>query len=188
MSESEVAKLFDGYNLAATAFNTGFFAFNTGIIDDRTQAELKRIADKYLELGRFPEQLCMNLFFYGKWTRLPIVYNLFACYLLIINGMSKKQLDGVVLHFPRCGDKEGFRCWEKSNAFYDEWTRNLQRAELIHFGRTQEPERQRRGPIRFLFQMWRFRFVLLNDYLWRCRTKMSVRSRIRRFVSSLKAH
>jgi Glycosyl transferase family 8 len=186
MSESEHAQLFNGYNPIAPAFNTGVFAFNTDIIDNTTQAKLKQIVDKYLDSGRFGEQLCINLYFYKKWTRLPMKYNLFATYLQTKRGLSEKQVDGVVLHFPRFGDEEGFRCWDTNNPFYDEWKRNLDRADLIDLEHIPTPNRRWRGLRHLLFQGWRLRIASDGGYLCFCRNKMAVRRRVRGLMSILR--
>jgi lipopolysaccharide biosynthesis glycosyltransferase len=187
MDETECLQQFNGYSLTATAFNTGVFAFNTDIIDNNTQAKLKRILHKYRDLGRFPEQLWLNLYFYGKWERLPMEYNLFASYLHMKRRLPKRQVDGVILHFPRILNEEGFRCWDRNNAFYDEWKRNLEQAELIDLEHTPKPNRKWPGLRHLLFQMWRLRIALRNDYLGFCRNKMAVRRRTLEVLSMLKA-
>lgn len=117
MGETECSRRLTGYSLTATAFNTGFFAFNTGIIQGDTQAKLKSMLDQYLDLSRFAEQLAVNLFFYKNWKRLPMEYNLLATYLNIKRHVPKHQVDGVVLHFPRFGDEMGLRCWDRETHF-----------------------------------------------------------------------
>jgi hypothetical protein len=186
MEERVYSQQFDGFNLRATAFNTGVFAFNTDIIDNSTQAALKGIVDKYRDLSRFGEQLWMNLYFYRKWDKLPMGYNLFASYLHTKRRVTKKQVDGVVLHFPRCGNEEAMRCWDRNNAFYDEWKRNLERAELIDLTHIPQPKRRWSGLRKLSFQRWRLRFALRGDYVSFYRMKLGVRSHAVEALSSLK--
>ena len=142
--------------------------------------------DKYRDLSRFGEQLWMNLYFYRKWERLPMEYNLFASYVHTKRRVPKKQVDGVVLHFPRCGNEEGFRCWTMSNPFYDEWKRNLQRAELIDLAHIPNACRKWSGLRKLSFQRWRLRFALRNDFVGFWRMKLAVRRRVQEAISSLK--
>jgi lipopolysaccharide biosynthesis glycosyltransferase len=186
MDESEYFQQFNGYDLTATAFNTGVFAFNTEIIDNTTQAGLQKILRKFQYLARFPEQLWMNLYFYQKWERLPTEYNLFAYYLHVKRKLPKDRIDGVVLHFPRYANEEASRCWDGSNAFYDEWKKNLERAELIDLEKIPEAKNQWPGLKHLLFQKWRVRLALLGDYLIFCRDKIAMRSRIRRVMSAVR--
>ncbi len=187
MSEAEYSRLFNGYSPTATAFNTGFFAFNTGIIDSNTQARLKLIFDKYLEYSRFGEQLCANLFFYKQWERLPMEYNLFATYLNVRRRLPKQQVDGVVLHFPRFGDEAGCRCWDIENAFYDEWKANLNRAELIDLDRIPEPNRKWPTLAHIFYQRWRMRMAMRADYIGFCRNKFAVRKRLSKVIAAIKS-
>lgn len=184
IEESEYLRQFNGYSLTATAFNTGVFAFNTKVIDSSTQVKLKQILHKYKDFGRFGEQLWMNLYFYKKWQRLPMEYNLFASYLHNRRRLPKRQIDGVVLHFPRFGKEEGLRCWDKNNAFYDEWKRNLERAEMIDLKHIPKPNCRWPGSRGLLFQRWRLRIALGSDYLRFYRSKMSIRSRTVAFFSA----
>jgi lipopolysaccharide biosynthesis glycosyltransferase len=186
MHESEYFQQLNGYSLTATAFNTGVFAFKTEIINHTTQAELQRIFQKYGDLARFGEQLWMNLFFYKKWKRLPMEYNLFASYLHAKRGLPKSQVDGVILHFPRYGNEEGFRCWDPGNPFYDEWKRNLERAELIDLKHIPKAKSKWPGLKHLLFQRWQLRLALRGDYLKFYRNRMAVRSRLRKVISCVR--
>ena len=188
MGESEYFQQFKGYSLTATTFNTGVFAFNTQIIDNATQATLRRILHKYGHLARFPEQLWMNLYFWKKWEMLPMEYNLYASFLHTGRGLPKKHVDGVVLHFPRDPNDECIRCWNPKNAFYDEWKRNLERAEMIDLEHIPKPDHKWPSLRRFLFWRWRLQIALHRDYLAFWRNKMALRSRMRRLISTLKAN
>ena len=179
MGESHNPNVCGKYSLTVTAFNVGVFAFNTDIITRTTRAELKQIADKYLDLGRFPEQLCMNLYFYKRWMMLPMEYNLFAYHLHTKRRLPKKQIDGV-LHF-RWGYEEGLRCWDRNNPFYDEWKRNLERAELIDLKHIPKPNRKWPGLSHLFYKKWRLRIALRNDYLSFCRNKIQLRTRLKKF-------
>lgn len=183
MGEPELYKLFEPYRLTATAFNTGVFAFNTQIIDEGTAPGLQRIARQYQNLSRFGEQLWMNLHFYQRWEQLPMEYNLFAAYLHWQHGLPARQIDGVVLHFPRFGDQPGYRCWEEACPFHAEWSRNLARAEEINLRQVPVPARQRGAQASF-FSRWRCRIALRRDYARFFRNKLAVRSRWRRLRSA----
>jgi lipopolysaccharide biosynthesis glycosyltransferase len=185
MDESEYSQQFKGYNLTATAFNTGVFAFNASIINGSTETMFRQISDKYRNFGHFPEQLWMNLYFYKKWTMLPMEYNLFASYLHTRRRLPKKHVDGVVLHFPRYGNEKALRCWDPKNAFYDEWKENLERAELIDLKHIPEPNRRWPGLRHLLFRRWLLRLALSGEYMRFYRSKASMRSRIRGLTSAL---
>jgi len=182
LGEFNNPQTFANYRLTATAFNVGVFAFNTDIITGDTQTKLKQIADKYLDLGRFPEQLCMNLLFYKKWEMLPMEYNLFAYHLHTKRRLPKKQIDGVVLHFPRWGYEKGLRCWDKDNPFYDEWKNNLERAELIDLEQIPKPACKRPSFSHSFYKKWKLRIALRNDYFSLLRNKIQLRTRFRKFL------
>jgi lipopolysaccharide biosynthesis glycosyltransferase len=186
MSEAEFDKKFEGYSSTATAFNTGFFAFNTAIIKDDTQAGLKLLLDRYLDLSRFGEQLAVNLFFYKKWRQLPMEFNLLATYLNIKRHVPKKTLDGVVLHFPRFGEETGTRCWDKENAYFDEWRNNLERAELMDL--TRIPKLSFKWPTlkHVFYDKWMIKLALRADYLRLYRSKIALCTRVSRLLSTLK--
>jgi lipopolysaccharide biosynthesis glycosyltransferase len=183
MDESEYYRRFEGYNLMATAFNSGVFAFNTEIINNTTQAELRQIIEKYGKLARYPDQLWLNLYFYKRWERLPMEYNLFASFLHARRGLPKSQVDAVIMHFPRWPPDESIRCWHHNNAFYDEWKRNLERAELIDLKQVPTAKSKWPGLRQPLFQRWRLRLALRRDYVNFYRNKIALRSRIRRVIS-----
>ena len=179
MAGSEYSEKFTRYNLLATAFNTGLFAFNTSILDENTLPELEGICRKYHNLGRFPEQLWMNLYFYKRWRELPLEYNLFASYLQKKRKMPKEDIDGVVLHFPRFADEKGLRCWDKDNEFYEEWKGNLDRAELIDLKNIPKPNKRWPGIRHITWEIWKLRFALRKDYLGFYRNKLRLRTRLR---------
>src|SRR6056297_3182395 len=79
------------YNLKKTSFNAGVFAFNTRIIKESMFFDLMKLFDKYSKIVFFPEQAILNLYFYGKWDKIPQVYN------YRINFF--KKMDVSVLHF-----------------------------------------------------------------------------------------
>jgi len=178
LNHSEYSRQFRGYSLSASAFNTGVFAVNTEVIDEKTLSRLEELAHKYRNLAQFPEQLWMNLFFYRKWERLPMEYNLFATYLQTLRHVPAKDIDAVVMHFPRLGNRPGLRCWDTDNAFYSEWKNNYDRAELMDLKNIPKPVRRRAGLRRLVYKC-RLRFALRGDYLSFYRSKLSIRRRIR---------
>jgi len=118
------------FNLDEISFNSGVFAFSTDIIKQNSFEELKKLFSKYKKESQFGEQLTLNLYFYKRWIKLPLFYNIHPIYLEKYCGISPKKINGAILHFPRY-DKVDKRCWDKGNYFYKEWKFNLERAELI---------------------------------------------------------
>jgi lipopolysaccharide biosynthesis glycosyltransferase len=112
------------YNLDDRAFNTGVMAFSTDFITAKTFPEIRETFGVYRSLNRYGEQLTFNLFFYRKWSMLPSVYN---CYFYAIPYLSIWKAKAVNIHFITARKKP----WLPESAFYGEWKRSLEAAELI---------------------------------------------------------
>jgi len=121
-------KIFDEvkkeYNLNTVSFNAGLMSFNTDIINDNTFDHLKNLLIKYNSICHYGEQAILNLFFYKKWSKIPLIYN--VCINYALEYPPKKA---IVFHF--AGIKKGQKPWDSENTFYEEWKRNLEKAELI---------------------------------------------------------
>jgi len=111
------------YQLNTQSFNAGVLIFNTDIISKNSFTELRRLFKKYSQISIWAEQAVFNLYFYKKWKRLPLVYDVLVSYLSYV-----KNLKGIILHFVGFGNKKP---WDITNSFYEEWKSNLERAELI---------------------------------------------------------
>lgn len=175
-----------GYDPYATAFNTGVMAFKTDLIGKNTFEELCEVYRKHRDRSRFGEQLWLNLYWYRRWAKLPLEYNLFASYLEVKRGLAHKDIDGVILHFPRCEDEKGLRCWDPGNAFYGEWKANLDRAEGLDLKKV--PRGNTRWPRarHLLFGMWKLRMALRRDYASFYRNKLRLKSRARGLLAAVK--
>jgi len=117
------------YNLKKPAFNSGVIAFNTATIDKDTFRELLRLLERYGGITRYPDQALLNLFFYGRWTSLPRVYNALGYFIFTSPFIKNKNVKAIAIHF--IGGLRQCLPWNKENSFYDEWMRNFKKADLI---------------------------------------------------------
>lgn len=114
------------YDLNSPAFNAGVFVFNTDLITPDTFNELTDLLIGNNERFIYGEQTALNFYFYKKWRKLPPVYNVFMNY---HNYKLPKIIKGIVLHFIA---RRGFpHLWETENVFFNEWKKNLEKAEFI---------------------------------------------------------
>lgn len=107
-------------------FNAGMFVINTGIIEEETFNQLRKTFEDCSRIALASEQTILNLSFYGKWEKLPPVYNFY-----ILNGhnprrIKPKNIRAIILHFLGA-DKP----WKKGNNFYDEWKSNFDKAHSL---------------------------------------------------------
>ncbi|MBR9706046.1 hypothetical protein GOV14_03365 [Candidatus Pacearchaeota archaeon] len=121
------------YNLDNPAFNAGVMVFNTDIIKDSTFNNIIDLFKKYKIIKDFPEQSRLNLFFYKKWEKLPIVYN-FRPHTLIRKNLQKNKIKAIILHFTKN------KPWDSKDFFNKEWDYNLKKAELIDLKKPQKPK------------------------------------------------
>jgi lipopolysaccharide biosynthesis glycosyltransferase len=120
------------YNLNKPVFNAGMLAFNTSIIKDNTFSELKNLLSKYIEISAAMEESILNLYFYKKWEKLPIVYNLPLFHFIDFKNIKPEKIKGIVLHFHK------HKPWNPKNYFYKEWKNNLEKAEQINLKKPQK--------------------------------------------------
>lgn len=59
-------------NLKDSTFGSGVMSYNTDIIKEDSLSELKKIFFSCCYDFKVPEELSLNLYFYGKWKRLPV--------------------------------------------------------------------------------------------------------------------
>jgi len=128
-------KLFNGlkkhYFLKKEAFNTGVMAFNTDIINEDSFSELKELFNLYREIIFLGEQPILNLFFYKKWVKLSLIYNIYPNFLIDRCIIRPEEVNGIILHFP------AFKPWVLKDYFYNEWRNNLEKAEQINLNKIQ---------------------------------------------------
>ncbi|MCX6773483.1 MAG: hypothetical protein NTY68_00605, partial [Candidatus Micrarchaeota archaeon] len=124
-----------GYRMEKDAFCSGMFAFSTDIIKEKTFDELKGLAERYGSVAKYREQSIINLYFCGKWHRLPDVFGILVTY-IGKDLMMKDNVDGIILHF--AGPKKP---WDRDSRYYQEWKSSLDRADGIDISRPQKPAR-----------------------------------------------
>lgn len=121
------------YDLNVPAFNSGVIAFNTDMIANSTFGELNLFIKNYPSDFKYPEQAVLNLYFYKKWKKLPLLYNTFIAYHHL---KLPDWLKCIVIHFIRCPDYPSL--WDIKNPFYQEWKTNLEKAEFIDLNKIQK--------------------------------------------------
>ncbi len=126
------------YDLNKPSFNPGVMAFSTNIIKDETFTELKSLFKKYKAISKYGEEFIINVYFYKKWKKLPLIYNLWPHYLDFYYNIKPRNVQAVILHFAGIDDKKELRPWDPFNPFYPEWKSNLEKAELIDLNKIPE--------------------------------------------------
>lgn len=124
------------YNVKETSFNTGVMAFNTDIIRADTFTELLGLLELFSGIVRFAEQPILNLFFYKKWTELPIVYNLITDNFIDNLFINKENMKAIILHF------NYKKPWLKGNHYHNEWKSNLEEVDLINLKKSNAPNKK----------------------------------------------
>ncbi len=120
------------YKLNKQLFNGGVIAFNTEIIKKDTFFKLKRLLKKYQGIIKDNEETIFNLYFNKKQERLPQVYNIHVNYSFPWYGIKPKNIKGIILHFVNKPNKINDKPWFPRNPFYEEWKKNLDKAEEIN--------------------------------------------------------
>ncbi|MDD5193684.1 MAG: glycosyltransferase, partial [Candidatus Nanoarchaeia archaeon] len=110
------------YSLKEIPFNSGLIAFDTKIIKNNSLEEIMKLYHSYKEIIKYPEQAILNLYFYKKWTSLPLAYNTYSVISL------DKKIDVVIIH--SAGDR---KAWSKLSEFKKEWKKNLEKFEITDF-------------------------------------------------------
>ena len=119
-----------GYNLKESFFNGGVIVFNTDIIQENTFNNLRKLVG-YID----SEERMLNIHFYKKWKKLPLVYNVHVNILRSCNFPVNK-IKGIILHFASEYSKD--KPWTFENPFHNEWKTNLEKAELIDLNKIPE--------------------------------------------------
>lgn len=124
-------KLRKDYDLNSHSFNSGVTAFSTDTITTNTFSKLLALIEKYKKIGLTSDQVAFNLFFYKKWKRLPLVYNLL---LFVFDSAVKKiEAQSIIPHFA----KSLRVLFDIRNIFYKEWCENIRGLDLIDFNKAQ---------------------------------------------------
>jgi len=129
-------KLEKTYELDTTSFNTGIIAFNTDIIKDNTLDEIKKLFKKFGKVNALAEESALNLYFYKKWNKLPMIYNLYPKSIIYKAHLKPEKIKSIIFHFV-CTKKP----WEKDSPFHKEYIYNLKRAEKINLKKPQKPRK-----------------------------------------------
>ncbi len=116
------------YNFRQGAFNGGVLSFNTDIITPSLFKEINKLLTDHVNEFVYGEQTALNLFFYRKWKKLPVIYNVFINY---HGPRSQKRLKGAIFHFARVCDYPQPPIWNPGSPFYNEWKTNLDKGESI---------------------------------------------------------
>jgi len=119
----------EAYKLKSPAFVAGVMVFDTNITDKNAFIELKQIFEHKKFSGS--EEIVLNLYFYKKWKRLSLVYNVSPNHMRNSFNILKYKDKAIILHFARFDNLPEERPWNPVNPFYEEWKSNLERAELI---------------------------------------------------------
>ena len=125
ISKKSYNKLLENYNLNEPIFNAGVMAFNTSIIKKDTFSKLQKLLNQYIEITTAMEESILNLYFYKKWEKLPIVYNINPYHLINFKNIKPEKIKGIIFHF------RNHKPWNSKNYFYEEWKNNLNKAEHI---------------------------------------------------------
>jgi lipopolysaccharide biosynthesis glycosyltransferase len=115
------------YNLKEVSFNAGVFVLGTKIIQKSDFNNLKKMILHHKDLSNWGDQLIMNLFFYKKWQKLPVIFNTYSYCLEKKQATQPKNINSIVSHF--CGSKT--KPWEKNSVFHKEWLSYLKKAKKI---------------------------------------------------------
>lgn len=82
-----------------SAFNAGVLVLDTKLIkeDDQTFNEMLEVTKKHHESTILAEQALMNLYWH-PYHELPRVYNVYVGFLMRSRGVTKEQINGIILH------------------------------------------------------------------------------------------
>ncbi len=144
------------YNPKKKTFNSGLMAFSTVIIEDNTLNDLLKLYDKHKDYSLYNEESILNMFFYGTWKELPLVYNYVISYHLYKNI---KLLDNkaLVYHFVWLQWIKNVRPWDKENKYYSEWKTNLKKAENIEMHEI--PNVKEWGSLKILYKSFFLKYI-----------------------------
>lgn len=129
-------KLKKRYDMNAPAFKAGVMVFNTDIIEKNTFLKLIELFEQYRGLHKsgVEDQLILNLFFYKKWKKLPIVYHSEIADFKFVNF---KKIKAIVIH-----SKENNKLFCKEKKF------NLSKADEINLKKIQIPKKFKQSEVK----------------------------------------
>lgn len=122
-------KIINKYNLNSQSFNAGVMAFSTDIITKKTFSQLLALMKNYEKIRYTSDQMAFNLFFYKKWIRLPLVYNLL--FFVLSPTVKKTQVQSIILHFA----KSLKVIFKERNIFSREWCEKTREFDSIDFNK-----------------------------------------------------
>lgn len=125
-------RLKSSYPIYASCFSSGAFEFSTDIIKDDTFDALCALSQAYYKYTAFLDMLALNLYFYKKWKRLPLIYHIYLTLGHPFLKINPNACPGIILHFPGT-DKEQWndKPWNPGHPFYGIWKANFDRSESI---------------------------------------------------------
>ena len=124
------------YNLDKGGFNSGFLVINTRIINKKMFNDLKDFISRDYPRIRMEDQAILNMYFYDKWKRLPMLYNVLMNTTHSNYLLDTTKVRGIIIHFAYKPKQ-----WDKKNKFYAEWKNNLRLAEDIDLKARKEPSK-----------------------------------------------
>ena len=161
--------------LRMKAFNAGVLAFPTAAIPTTAFEELKEITKETLKEAFNSDQTFLNVYFAGRWKRLPAEYNALAA----IYGRLGTKRDNRILHGARVVHYAGVRKPSvPNNPGNTEWRNNLRTADSAKSFSTLEPSgpEEPLSPARSVDRV-QTRLALLGPLLYPC-------MRLRRFTNN----
>ncbi|MCF7814785.1 MAG: hypothetical protein K9N40_09930 [Candidatus Cloacimonetes bacterium] len=139
------------YDLSASAFNAGMFAFDTEIINQNTHNKLLGYLNEYMQ-PCFVDQPILNMIFYKKWQKLPLIYNVQMHF--VKKAYKIRNIKGTVLHFT-CKNKP----WISGSKFCEEWQQNLKNSEKIDLSKKTEQKNENKYKIYYLVSIYKINHV-----------------------------
>jgi len=157
------------YDLNVTPFNSGVIAFSTDIIKDDTFDQLMNLFYTYENINSGNDPI-LNLLFYKKWKKLPIVYDITPKTISKYTGLNADKLQGIIMHLK---DDE---LSDEKYAFYKEWKLNLEKAENIDLKKTPKAKKWSAFRITYYSGVIKTRYFL---YLFKISTFPKIRIKLK---------
>lgn len=126
----EELRLNQDYNLNSRAFLSGIFCFDTKLITTNTFNSLVIMQKHYSSACNYGEEPILNIFFYKKWEKLPIIYNMQPNYLKRHFNLKEAEYLAAIIHFGWAT-----KPWNKVSYFHEEWQENYRNAEAINLNK-----------------------------------------------------
>jgi lipopolysaccharide biosynthesis glycosyltransferase len=117
------------YNLNVSPFNCAVMAFSTDIIKEGILNDLMQIYETYHKVSSGADPT-LNQYFYKKWKRLPIVFDITPEKIEKYTSISTNNVKGIIIHLK---DNE---LSNKKSSLYQEWKTNLEKADFIDLTKT----------------------------------------------------